>query len=246
MLVEEIMTKEVVAIGPEMPIGDVHILMERRNVRHFPVLEVAQVRASKNSHSQASIEQELASPNPAGPLDDDDAKLVGIVSDRDIRAVGSPLPNAKQGVTLQDPVRRIMVSPVLSAHPLDPIEESASVLREHKIGAMPVLNGDTLVGIVTSTDFLESLVKMTGVQGAATRLEIEVENRPNALARLVAAVAEEDVGILSVLTHTRDAADEGTICFVLRVDTIDGRGLANSLREKGFRVLWPPEKGRQP
>ena len=250
MLVEEIMTREVVAIGPEMPIGDVHILMERRNVRHFPVLEVAPVRPP-TSYTQASIEQELASPNPTGPLDDGETQLVGIVSDRDIRAVGSPLSNAKQGVTLQDPVRRIMVSPVLSAHPLDPIEESASVLREHKIGAMPVMDGDTLVGIVTSTDFLESLIKMTGVRGAATRLEVEVEDQPNALARLVATVAEENVGILSVLTHERGtevsrAADEETLCFVLRVGTIDGRGLANSLRTKGFHVLWPPEKGRQP
>ena len=176
MLVEEIMTKGVVAIGPEMPIGDAYILMEQRNVRHFPVLEV--------THTEQAVMSNVT---------ENDAKLVGIISDRDIRAVGSELPNATKGVTLKDPVRRIMVSPVLTAHPLDPIEESASVLREHKIGAMPVMDGEDLVGIVTSTDFLESLVTMTGVQSAfsaTTRLEVEVENRPGALARLTAAVAE--------------------------------------------------------
>ena len=234
MLVQEIMTKEVVAIGPEMPIGDVHVLMEQRNVRHFPVLEVAP-KVIKADTLESLME--------GGSEEQGDTKLVGIVSDRDIRAVGSELPSARAGVTLKDPVRHIMIYPVLSAHPLDPIEESASVLREHKIGAMPVMDGEELVGIVTSTDFLESLVKMTGVQGAATRLEIEVENRPGALARLTEAVAERGVNLSSVLTK---GSDDEMISFVLRANTIDGRGLANTLRERGFHVLWPPEKRRQP
>ncbi len=232
MLVQEIMTKEVVAIDPDMPIGDVHMLMEQRNIRHFPVLEAASniIEADNlESLKDTSAEQE-------------NAKLIGIVSDRDIRAVGSALPNAKQGVTLKDPVRRIMVWPVLTAHPLDPIEESASVLREHKIGAMPVTNGDELVGIVTSTDFLESLIVMTGVQGAS-RLEVEVENRPGALARLIAAVAERNVNVSSVLTHESDSE---MMSLILRADTIDARGLANALKEHDFHVLWPPEKGQQP
>ncbi len=232
MLIQEIMTKEVVAIGPEMPIGDVHVLMEQRNIRHFPVLEATPGAA------QADLESLMMQPAEQG-----DAKLVGIVSDRDIRAVGSELPNVEQGVTLKDPVRRIMVYPVLSAHPLDPIEESASVLRQHKIGAMPVMDGEDLVGIVTSTDFLESLIKMTGVRGAASRLEVEIENRPGALARLTEAVAERGVNISSVLTH---GSDDEMISFVLRADTIDGRGLANALKERGFHVLWPPEKGQHP
>ena len=232
MLVEEIMTKGVVSIGPEMPIGDAYILMEQRNIRHFPVLEVVHTE-------QAVISNEVES----------DAKLVGIVSDRDIRAVGSELPNAKKDVTLKDLVRRIMVSPVLTAHPLDPIEESASVLREHKIGAMPVMDGEDLVGIVTSTDFLESLVTMTGVQSAfsaTTRLEVEVENRPGALARLTAVVAERGVNILSILTHQQGVEmNEGMLSFVLRVDTIDGRGLADALRAQGFHILWPLEKAQR-
>ena len=82
---------------------------------------------------------------------------------------------------------------------------------------------------------------MTGVQGASTRLEVEVENRPGALARLIAAGAEKNVNVSSVLTHESDAE---MISFVLRADTIDARGLANTLKEHDFHVLWPPEKGQ--
>ncbi|MGL4608725.1 MAG: CBS and ACT domain-containing protein [Trueperaceae bacterium] len=207
MLVQDIMTKNVVAIDPDMPITDVNTLMEQRNIRHFPIVEKGQ--------------------------------LIGIVSDRDIRVVGSEHPKAQKGVTIKDAVQCIMKSPVLTAHPLDPIEEAAKVLRENKIGAMPVVNNDELVGIVTGIDFLEAMVKMTGVYGATTRLEVEVDNRPGALAGLLDSIAKKKVNVSSVMT-TR--SDPDAVNFVLRVSTIDGRGLSRKLRKEGFEILWPTEK----
>jgi acetoin utilization protein AcuB len=204
MLIKDIMTKQVVAIGPDVPIGDVYALMEQRSVRHFPILEAS--------------------------------KLIGIVSDRDIRSVGSALPQAKKGVILKDPVRDIMNAPVLSAHPLDPVEKAARLMRERKVGAMPVLQGEELVGIVTAIDFLGALVKLTGAEGAS-RLEVEVENRPGMLASLTGAIGRRGLDIASVLTSRQDA---DAVSFVLRVGTKDGRGLAEALAAEGFSVLWPP------
>ncbi len=168
---------------------------------------------------------------------DDD--LVGIVSDRDIRSVGSELPTAKRGVTLKDPVETIMNAPVITTYANDPVEESSHVLREHKIGAMPVVDeDDQLVGIVTGIDFLEALIKMTGVQDATSRLEVEVDNRPGSLASLATAISRRGINVASILS-TRKEPD--TLSFVLRVGTIDGRGLANDLRDEGFDVVWPTE-----
>lgn len=168
-----------------------------------------------------------------------DNDLVGIVSDRDIRSVGSELPSAQQGVTLQDPVERIMSAPPITTYADDPVEESAHILRERKIGAMPVVDEqDRLIGIVTGIDFLEALIKMTGVEGATSRLEVEVDNRPGSLAALSDAISRRGVNIASVLSTHKDA---DTLSFVLRVGTIDGRGLANELREEGFDVVWPTE-----
>jgi acetoin utilization protein AcuB len=207
MLVQDIMTKKVVAIDPDMPIVDVNKLMEQRNIRHFPILEKSQ--------------------------------LIGIVSDRDIRVVGSEHPKALKGVTLKDAVRRIMKAPVLTTHPLDPVEEAAKVLRDYKIGAMPVVNDEELVGIVTGIDFLEAMVKMTGVYSATTRLEVEVDNRPGALAAVLESISKRKVNVSSVMT-TR--SDSDAVNFVLRVNTIDGRGLAEGLRKEGFQILWPTDK----
>lgn len=219
MLVQDIMTRQVVAILPDMPIRDVCALMEQRNIRHFPILE--------------GTEGAKGGPDGAGD------RLLGIVSDRDLRLVGADHPRAPRGVKATDPVRSVMVSPVLTAHPLDPIEETAKVLREHKIGAMPVMEGTRLVGIVTGIDMLDALVRMSGVYEAATRLEVEVPNRPGALASLLAAIAERKHNVSSVMTSRSDAE---SVTFVLRVNTVDGRGLASHLRRAGFVILWPLDK----
>ncbi len=215
MLVKDIMTRKVVAISPEMPIADVHTLMEQRNIRHFPIME-------PQSGSSGLIGE--------------GERLVGIVSDRDIRVVGSSHPGAPQGVDMNSPVRHIMIGDVLTAHPLDPIEESARVLREHKIGAMPVLEGDELVGIVTAIDFLDALVAMTGVNRSSSRLEIEVPNRPGALAELLALIGKRGHNVSSVFTSERL---EDSLSFVLRVETISGHRLAAELRQEGYHITWP-------
>jgi len=207
MLVETMMTKQVVALDSTMPIGDVTALMEQRHIRHFPIV--------------------------------DEGELVGIVSDRDLRTVGSEHPKAKVGVSFKDEVAKIMNAPVITAHPRDPIEEAAKVLCENKIGAMPVVQEGELIGIVTAVDFLRELTTMTGVRASSTRLEVELDNAPGSLAALLASIASHNVGVSSILSTKQDAE---TVSFVLRVDTIDGRGLADALRSSGFNVLWPQVK----
>jgi len=118
-----------------------------------------------------------------------------------------------------------MVPEVLVAHPEDPVEETAKVLRDNKIGAMPVMDDGRLVGIVTG-------------KGASSRLEVELVDRPGALAGLLDRVASRNINVSSVLTAR---ADEASVTFVLRVGTLDGHGLAAHLRGLGYNVLWPPE-----
>lgn len=212
MLIQDIMTRNVVAIQADMPIRDVNILMQQRNIRHFPILADA-TTSGRNAD-----------------------RLVGIVSDRDLRLVGADHPDAPAGVRAVDAVRNVMVSPVMTAHPLDPIEECAKVLREHKIGALPVMDREHLVGIVTGIDMLDALIRMSGVYEAATRLEVELPDRPGALASLLAHIAKRNHNVSSVMTSRSDGE---TASFVLRVNTLDGHGLARHLRAARFSVLWP-------
>ena len=76
-----------------------------------------------------------------GPL------LVGIVSDRDLRSAPS------EAV----PLREIMRRPVFVLSPDTSLRRAARLLRERRFGAMPVLQGRELVGIVSVVDVLKVL-----------------------------------------------------------------------------------------
>ncbi|MCH8055374.1 MAG: CBS domain-containing protein [Deltaproteobacteria bacterium] len=83
-----------------------------------------------------------------------DGKLVGIVTDRDVRRY----------------VRKMRITEVKTAMTKDPetvtpvttIEEAAQLLLEHKIGGLPVLEADSLVGIITTTDILRAFLDVMG------------------------------------------------------------------------------------
>ncbi len=77
----------------------------------------------------------------------DDGKLVGIISDRDLREHAGYVE-----------VRLVMTSEVLTVNPQTTVRQAARLLRERKIGGMPVMEGDELVGIITSSDLLGALI----------------------------------------------------------------------------------------
>ncbi|MBW8057681.1 MAG: CBS domain-containing protein [candidate division NC10 bacterium] len=94
----------------------------------------------------------------------EEGKLVGIVTDRDIRLV---FPSAlTSGRREQDPhdalekvaVREIMTGQVVTVAPEASIANVARLLLERRIGGLPVVQGSRLVGIITKTDILAAFV----------------------------------------------------------------------------------------
>lgn len=169
----------------------------------------------------------------------DQGRLVGVLTDRDIRFATSSLCQTPRGAG--DPVSLAMSSPPLTADLLDPVEDAARIMREHKIGCLPVLDGAVLVGILTGMDLLDALMILTGVTKPSSRLEVALPDRLGELARLTAFLASRHVNIHSVLTYpTPDA----TVRTVLRVDSTQIRPLAEDLRVAAFTVLWPLPKPR--
>jgi acetoin utilization protein AcuB len=169
----------------------------------------------------------------------DQGRLVGILTDRDIRFATSSLCAAPRSGS--DSVSLAMSSPPLTADPLDPVEDAARIMRLNKIGCLPVLDGGELVGMLTGMDLLDALMILTGVTKASSRLEVALMDRPGELARLTAFLAERHVNIHSILTYP---TPETTVRTVLRVDSNQIRPLAEELRVAAFTVLWPLPKLR--
>ena len=206
MLVQDVMKRPVVTIGPGATLEEAHRLMWERGIRHLPVV-------------------------------DERGELVGIVTDRDIRLATSAL--KPRPLSCDAKVEEAMTHPVLTADPLDPVEDAARIMRTEKIGCLPVLEGRELVGIVTGVDLLDALIVLTGATHPAGRIEVLLPDRPGELARLTAFFAERKLNLHSVLTYP---AEEGKVRNVLRVETLEVRLLAEALRARGFEVVWPPEK----
>jgi acetoin utilization protein AcuB len=94
----------------------------------------------------------------------DDARVVGIVTDRDVRLnLPSPATSLSvweinyllMGVT----VGGVMTTSVIVVDPDRPIAEAARIMMDHKIGALPVVEDGRLVGIVTETDFVRAMAE---------------------------------------------------------------------------------------
>lgn len=167
------------------------------------------------------------------PIVDGD-KLVGIVTDRDLRLSTSRL--AKHPFEPEEAVKSIMSHPVKTTHPSDPIESATEMMREQKIGCLPVVENMKLVGIVTITDMLDALLLLTGVHQPSGRLDVRLSNRSGELAKLASLLAERKVNIHSILTYPEK---DKTIRLVLRVGTIEMKVLAEAICNAGFEVIWP-------
>lgn len=127
------MTKDPATIGPKDSLVVARAMMRHRRIRGLPVV--------------------------------DGDHLVGIVTDRDVReawASDATTLTAHELHYLLDtiPVSDVMTAPVISVTPETPLEDAVVLLREKKIGGLPVLRDDHLVGILTETDVLEAFTRV--------------------------------------------------------------------------------------
>ena len=94
----------------------------------------------------------------------DGKRLVGIVTDRDLRQAA---PSSKSPLTISErqefmdelKVLEVMSRKLITASSTTTIREAAKVMVSEKIGCLPVVDGNQLVGIVTQSDLLEMLVR---------------------------------------------------------------------------------------
>jgi acetoin utilization protein AcuB len=141
MKVGELMTgSNLITAPPGTPVLEARQLMVKQKIRHLLVTE-------------------------------DDARLVGIVTDRDIRL---NLPSQATSLSVWEinhlltklTVGEVMTRAVITIGPDREARDAAVLMLDHSIGALPVMDGGRLVGIVTEADILRGFVWLTGGQAA--------------------------------------------------------------------------------
>ncbi len=162
-------------------------------------------------------------------------KVVGIVSDRDLRDISPPRDTPDQENALgYARVREIMTTDVVPAHPLDTIEHAARVIHERGFNCLPVVADGELAGIITSSDLVRTLFDLIGAGVEGSWIEVEVPNEPGTLAGITDELRNRHVNIAGIFLAP--AAREAFRTIVLRLETMDPSSIARTLEGAGYTV----------
>lgn len=132
MLVRDLMTRTLITVRPDTPVLDARAVMTKERIRHLLVTEAD--------------------------------RLVGLVTDRDIR-LNLPSPATSLSVwelnylLARLTVGSVMTRSLITIGPDRDAREAAEIMLEHKIGALPVLQGHRPVGILTETDLVRAFAR---------------------------------------------------------------------------------------
>src|SRR5215204_1891460 len=162
-------------------------------------------------------------------------RLVGLVSDRDLRDVSPPRGSGGERDTLGwVRLRDIMSTDLVTIAPLDTIEHAAREIYDRKIGCLPVVADGELVGIITSSDLMRTLIELVGAHGRGSWVEVEVPNEPGTLAEVTDVIRDRKVNIGGVFLGPADRETNRVI--VLRLETGNPSGTVRALEDAGYRV----------
>ena len=209
MFVRDQMSSPVVTVAPDLPFQEALRLMQERQFRRLPVV------------------------NEKG-------KLVGIVAERDL-LYASPSPATSLSVWEMNymlskiKIERLMTREVITTTPDTTIEGAAYKMVQYRIGGLPVIEGDQVVGIITETDIFKTLVKMFGGGQHGLRLTLAVPSAKGVLASLSSAIFELGGNILSVGSFPieRDPTLAG---LVMKVQEVSKDQLIDKLEALGDHV----------
>jgi acetoin utilization protein AcuB len=201
MLVGERMSRPVISVTPDMPVQDAMVKMRKDRVSRYPVI-------------------------------DKKGKMVGIISEDDLL---NAAPSDATSLSVWEinyllsklTVEKVMTKDVITVDESTPLEEAARILADSRIGGLPVLRGEEVVGMITETDVFRVLLNMLGGRKAGLRVIVMVEDKPGLLSKLTHAIDQAGGNIIALSTYTGHDVEGGEV--TVKVDGIDAKTLRKVL-----------------
>ena len=182
------------------------------------------------------------------PVVDKNDRLVGIVTDRDIREAAPSDATSLSVHELGNLLAKLKVSAFMTPRkklititPDTLIEEAVQLMHDHKIGCLPVLEGDKLYGIFTEADALDHLVDVFGLKQAGTRLTIALEDKPGTMVGVLEIFKKHNINVISLVSPSFMV--KGKRVAAIRIGTEKYEPIVKDLEKAGYPVLsvgkWP-------
>ena len=180
------------------------------------------------------------------PIIDKDRRLIGIITDRDIR---SALPynsltehsSEKENERVSKfKVKDIMTKDPISISPAYTIQDALLRIQNSKVGALPVVDDNSkLKGIISVRDLLRAFINVLGIREPGTLLCILAEDKIGQLKKIVDAITEENISFGSVLiARYWDENKRAVFTYLLAQNVAH---VKKKLKNLGFTLLDPME-----
>jgi acetoin utilization protein AcuB len=209
MFVNERMSHPVISVHPDLSIQDALALMRQERIRRLPVVDTR-------------------------------GKLVGIVSDRDLLHAS---PSDATSLSVWElnyliskiTIEQIMTKDVITVAPDTPVEDAARVMADNKIGGLPVLQEQELVGMITETDLFKIFLELLGVREAGVRLTVLVADVPGELAKLTSIIRNLNGNIIAMVQVSGESSSNREV--TLKVAGVDQQVLADAVEPEVLKLI---------
>lgn len=178
------------------------------------------------------------------PVVDDHNRLVGMITDRDIRSA-LPYELAKGGGDARErdkyahlQVADAMSTDLLTVSPSHTLQDALLLLEKKRVGALPVVDDDNkIVGILSVRDLMRAFINVLGIGQPGTLLCILMEERIGQLKKIVDIITEENISFGSVLVARYWEKDKRAVFPYLLSNNVVR--VKKRLQEAGFTLLDP-------
>ncbi len=206
MLVRDIMTKNVITITSDTYVLDAERIMDQNRIGRLPVV--------------------------------DDEKLVGIVTKNDVLKASptSTTPtNQRHLFYLMSKltVKEIMKTKILKISPDTPIEKAIAIAQKNKVGSLPVVEEDKVVGILTTNDvFYKILNPLFGIGQKGSRIVIHGAGKAEKMQEILDFISKTGLEVKTYWIPPHDDRQD----LILHIEIDDAIPIIEALRSKGYAV----------
>lgn len=209
MFVKDQMTPNPHTISPDQTIPDANEIFSQYNVKRLPVVK-------------------------------DNGELVGVVSRTDVsQASPSKATSLSVGEIIyllaKTTIQQIMTQAPVTISSDALLEEAATLMRDHHVGFLPVVDDGKLVGIITESDIFDAFISLLGFRDSGTRLTIEAEDAPGIASIFTNIIGSFGANLTHIVSYHHD---NGKSSVVLGINQQDTTAIEEKLEESGFKILY--------
>jgi acetoin utilization protein AcuB len=205
MLVKDYMTRHPIMIPPSMPAAEVQKLMVESKVRHVPV-----VGDGKRPLGLVTRDRLRIAPTELSSLNVwEITRYLSELTVKDVMVKGKDLSTIGPSAT---------------------VEDAAKVMAEKKIGCLPVVEENVVVGIITETDMLVQLADLLGGYVPGVRVTVRLPGKIGGYAKITTAMAERGWGMYAT-GSVRAPNREGCWDIVLKIRDVPAEEILAALEQ---------------